>query len=226
LIDYIAPAKGPDQDRMIFRVHDSGKRIRNVLIMACLSISTAAGAATRAVYTGYNFNFGAKSLSMGNAFTAVADDLSAVFWNPAGLADILHPAVAIGYRMDSLSHSFDYPEEGMISGSPAEEFESSLERIDYISITVPARFWNVKWNFALSYYPYLSYAGQGSHEAEKTDLSAGAENQGFEEVFSGSGGIDVLAFSMALIPGTENSRFGPAGWMLWRNLPIKCRAQT
>ncbi len=31
---------------------------------------------------------GARAMSMGGAFTAVADDASAVFWNPAGLAQL------------------------------------------------------------------------------------------------------------------------------------------
>jgi hypothetical protein len=31
---------------------------------------------------------GVKAAAMGNAFTAVADDYSAIYWNPAGLAQI------------------------------------------------------------------------------------------------------------------------------------------
>ena len=31
---------------------------------------------------------GARAVSMGGAFTAVADDASAVFWNPAGLSQL------------------------------------------------------------------------------------------------------------------------------------------
>ena len=34
------------------------------------------------------YGFGAKGVSMGTAFTGVADDYSAIYWNPAGLAQI------------------------------------------------------------------------------------------------------------------------------------------
>jgi long-subunit fatty acid transport protein len=34
------------------------------------------------------YGFGARSISMGTAFTAVADDYSAIYWNPAGLSQI------------------------------------------------------------------------------------------------------------------------------------------
>ena len=35
---------------------------------------------------------------MGNAFTAVADDLTAAFWNPAGLADLRSPEFYLSYK--------------------------------------------------------------------------------------------------------------------------------
>ena len=39
---------------------------------------------------------GARALGMGNAFTAVADDYTALFWNPAGLAQLYHNEVSVG----------------------------------------------------------------------------------------------------------------------------------
>ncbi|HEY4643792.1 MAG TPA: hypothetical protein VIH68_03655, partial [Bacteroidota bacterium] len=36
---------------------------------------------------------GARALGMGNAFTAVADDYTAIFWHPAGLAQLYHNEV-------------------------------------------------------------------------------------------------------------------------------------
>jgi hypothetical protein len=57
----------------------------------------------KAFFPYYNFAFGAKAMSMGNAFTAVADDLSAIFWNPAGLADFSLPMVTGNFRSDRLT---------------------------------------------------------------------------------------------------------------------------
>ena len=51
-------------------------------------------------YNFYNFAYGAKARAMGNAFTAVADDLTAAFWNPAGLAAQRSPEFHLGYKTD------------------------------------------------------------------------------------------------------------------------------
>ena len=40
---------------------------------------------------------GARSLAMGGAFTAVADDATALYWNPAGITNILRPAAHFYY---------------------------------------------------------------------------------------------------------------------------------
>lgn len=52
-----------------------------VLLLILLSASSAAPAAAQAFET-----TGARALGMGGAFVAVADDVSATWWNPAGLA--------------------------------------------------------------------------------------------------------------------------------------------
>ena len=41
---------------------------------------------------------GARALAMGSAFTAIADDASAIFYNPAGLAQIRKAGVAFAWR--------------------------------------------------------------------------------------------------------------------------------
>lgn len=51
-----------------------------VTIILSLSLVSAAAAESR--------GFGARSLGMGGAFTAVADDATAAYWNPAGLSQV------------------------------------------------------------------------------------------------------------------------------------------
>ena len=55
--------------------------MRRVLLVILLSAAFAAPAAAQAFET-----TGARALGMGGAFVAVADDVSATWWNPAGLA--------------------------------------------------------------------------------------------------------------------------------------------
>jgi hypothetical protein len=42
------------------------------------------------------FGVGARALGMGNAYTGVASDYSAVFWNPAGLAQAQYGEFSFG----------------------------------------------------------------------------------------------------------------------------------
>ncbi len=44
-----------------------------------------------------NFGIGARALGLGGAFVAAADDGSAFYWNPAGLARLAHPELSFMY---------------------------------------------------------------------------------------------------------------------------------
>jgi hypothetical protein len=60
-----------------------GKIISYVLLVALVS---SAGAADKYAGEFLSYGVGARALGMGGAFSAVADDVTAVYWNPAGLA--------------------------------------------------------------------------------------------------------------------------------------------
>ena len=149
-------------------------------------------------YTYYNFSFGARALSMSHAFTAVADDLSAVFWNPAGIARFAQPELYLSYRTDEISYDYDMQEfqTGLAADRYNKYMDSKLKNMDFLSISVPAYFWGMKWTFALSYYRYIPYGMEGKavESFESSSLGVGYKDT---VTFSGEGGIDVLAFSAA-----------------------------
>jgi long-chain fatty acid transport protein len=62
-------------------------------------------------------NPGARSLGLGSAFTAVADDATAAFTNPAGLTFLLRPEVSAEGRYRNLSTTF--LSGGRLSGTPS-----------------------------------------------------------------------------------------------------------
>jgi len=70
--------------------------MKNKLVLACI-LTTVAGTASMAEAAGLKVNEqGAKAMAMGNAFTAQADDPSALFYNPAGIAFLKGSQVSLG----------------------------------------------------------------------------------------------------------------------------------
>ncbi len=71
-----------------------------ITLSVCLSVAVILGVGQPALATKYAGAFmadggGARALGMGGAFTAVADDPSATFWNPAGIADADGPEILL-----------------------------------------------------------------------------------------------------------------------------------
>ena len=103
------------------QVQPVGDRVR-VAVLAVLVILAAAAPARATKYAGafMENGGGARALGMGGAFTAVADDPSATFWNPAGLAEVTGREVL-------LMHS--------------ERFGDLIDR-DFVAYTQPVN-WNI-----------------------------------------------------------------------------------
>jgi len=100
-------------------------RIRPTLLTVLLMLALLTGTASNALATKYAGAFmanggGARALGMGGSFTAIADDPSATFWNPAGIADIEKKEIL-------LLHS--------------ERFGDLIDR-DFVAYTQPVN-WNI-----------------------------------------------------------------------------------
>jgi len=78
---------------------------------------------------------GARALGMGGAFTSIADDPSATFWNPAGLGQISSPELMImhserfGDLVDRTYASFVLPTSWSLLGGQSGGFGISLIRL-------------------------------------------------------------------------------------------------
>ena len=76
----------------------AGARCRRALVAAALSIVVALGIASAALAApSEQVPLGARAIAMGGAFTALADDGTALFWNPAGLTGIGHQELAFSH---------------------------------------------------------------------------------------------------------------------------------
>jgi long-subunit fatty acid transport protein len=152
------------------------------------------------LYTYYDLSYGARSLSMGKAYTAVADDLSAVYINPAGVAKFDGPQVFLDYRKDKLlySHSPESSQTGTYPRDYTYGFTSNLKNVDFLAISVPVNIWDIKWSFALSYYRYIPYNFSGEGQGRLVTTGTGFTNTDISSlILKGNSGIDVLGFTGA-----------------------------
>ena len=107
--------------------------------LACLLLPGLAGA--EAGYTSVNFlkiGMGARAAAMADSFTAVADDPTAVYWNPAGLGllqgtglSTTHGAWLQGVSTDTVALSQEIGKSGTVGlgfiGDGVQGFNSSVE---------------------------------------------------------------------------------------------------
>lgn len=75
-----------------------------LLFAASLSPCAHAGAESSLLSVFYA-PAGARAAGMGGAFTAVSDDVSSVYWNPAGLGEVLRPEVSVSHEIWFLDSS-------------------------------------------------------------------------------------------------------------------------
>jgi len=174
------------------------KKVLLVFLFFTVSLPVFQYGRVKPFYTYYNIFFGARSISMGNAFTAVADDLTAVFRNPAGVAEFKRPQIYLDFRKDESQYNYQPQEYSSDSFNQqyTYDFTSTLKNIDFFSLSAPVFLWGVNWNFALSYYRYIPYGFDGRSQGI---LTSGSDTVGEETTldFTGGAGIDVLGLTSA-----------------------------
>jgi hypothetical protein len=168
-----------------------------VLMLLLLSLSPLLFCQYQPWYNFYNFAYGAKAQAMGNAFAAVADDLTAAFWNPAGLAAKRSPEFYLSYKSLLQKHDYNLQDRVLANETKLYNFNFSgrLNQIDFFSVSAPVVIWKRNWTFALSYYRYIPYGLKGSAREVITYLHDRLNPQKTTVTFTGSEGMDVLAFS-------------------------------
>ncbi|MFC2088496.1 OmpP1/FadL family transporter [Calditrichota bacterium] len=90
------------------------------------------------------YGFGARSISMGGAFSGVADDYSAIYWNPAGLAQIKKMEFYGG-----ISH-LKYENEATFYGTRMKG-DDSFTKLSSIGLVFPVPTYRGSLVFALGY---------------------------------------------------------------------------
>ena len=107
--------KGADRDP--FRVFATWCFVLSVVCVAVCLVPAISAAQEAPPALEFNFsNPGARSMALGGAFVALADDATAAFANPAGLIQLVRPEISLELRRRD--YSTPYTEGGRASGSP------------------------------------------------------------------------------------------------------------
>jgi long-subunit fatty acid transport protein len=117
---------------------------------------TARAQNTNDINAGIQFDFslpGARSLAMGGAFVAVADDATAAYSNPAGLVVLSRPELAAegrawGFTTKSFSagHAYGRPSNvgiDTVADLVSQRYESASFGPSFVSLVYPASRWSV-----------------------------------------------------------------------------------
>ena len=98
-------------------------------------------------------NPGARSMGLGGAFVALADDATAAFANPAGLVQLSRPEVSAEVRQWRYSVPFAYT--GRVTGEPTgigldtrndveqRRFDDNLTDVSFLSFVYPKKRWSI-----------------------------------------------------------------------------------
>ena len=177
--------------------------IRKVLVvlLVLLGVSENAQAQTNSqLYSGVQFDFplpGARSLALGGAFVAVADDATAALANPAGLTLLQRPEVSIegrGWQYTNLvttrGHAFG-PATGVgvdtINGLVDDEFDDSKSGVSFLSVVIP------RGRFAFGFYRHQQAQYRASLQSEGPFLSVPGSDDRLEP-FLGQMDLDITNY--------------------------------
>jgi hypothetical protein len=108
-------------------------------LLMLVSYFSFAGGLTIGKYSGefMSIGIGGRALGMGSAYAALANDVTAGYWNPAGLARINYPQIALSHdeRFGSLVN-YDYAAFALPSGANTKNLETGETEFNQASFGI------------------------------------------------------------------------------------------
>lgn len=119
---------------------------------------------------------GARALGMGGAFTALADDATAISWNPAGLAQLDRPELSGVFKLEVLSQKMD-PHKFTINGANYHWNDGPTQThfvVNFASGVVPLKIKERNLTLALAYQQQLDFFFSEGDSAHPKKMTGGA----------------------------------------------------
>ncbi len=99
------------------------KKIIGILLTA-LMLANGQSAKEALELTSYPDGIGVRAMGMGNAYSAVADDYSAIYWNPAGLGQLKKTSFSVVLSHDINGQNTDYLSRNLFSDQQTTRLNS------------------------------------------------------------------------------------------------------
>jgi long-subunit fatty acid transport protein len=149
------------------------------------------------------YGFGARSIAMGTAYTAIADDYSATYWNPAGLAQIRR--MEFFGEISHLNYNTDATFYGNLSAS-----DDNFTKISSLGIVFPVPTFRGNLVFALGFNRVkefdhtLQFSGTNptqsglNFDVDSATVAFFDENVHQQELISQDGSLNNWSFAGAI----------------------------
>lgn len=134
---------------------------------------------------------GARAMGMGGAFTAIADDATAVSYNPAGLAQLMQPEVSAVFQGYTRNLQFTGFSGGTPGQTTAFEDTTNTDRgasLSFASFAVPWKVNGRNFVFLLSYQKVFDFTYH-SDVSYIASGNGGATSQGIRQQVHQTGGV-------------------------------------
>lgn len=179
-----------------------------VILTTTLNGQTVEGLAGDALdYTENQNGFGVRATAMGNAFVGVADDYSAIYYNPAGLAQI-----RLGQFSGAISH-YGYSNDARYLGEPTSS-DISKTKLQNFGVVFPLPTKRGSFVLALGYQKVkdfdnvVEFSGYNTFKMEEDPFAFDTEIQQ-EQMVTNEGSLSMWSFGGA-IDLSRNFSFGLA----------------
>jgi long-subunit fatty acid transport protein len=174
------------------------------LLLAIAALLPAVSAPAQDIPTTFEFSFsnpGARSLGLGGAFAALADDATAAFANPAGLVQLLRPEVSVEGR--HWSYSTTYVEGGRYEGEPTgigldtveglrtAVSEEDVNGLSFLSFVYPKG----NWSMALYRHQLAKFRARTQTQGLFSLNSDGTDARSIDRTWSTD--LDIISYGVS-----------------------------
>jgi hypothetical protein len=170
-----------------------------------VSLLAAGTAAAQGGPPTFEFSFsnpGARSMGLGGAFAALADDATAAFANPAGLVQLLRPEISVEGR--HWSYTTPYTEGGRVTGEPTgigidsttglriAESEEKFNGLSFLSFIYPRG----KWSLAAYRHQLAKFRFQSETQGLFIEGDGPANTGRYRDIRSDLG-LDIVSYGVS-----------------------------